>query len=304
VKARQVARRGLGRRRSTVGLDARDTIPSVSAVSRIRRFPQRRSARPPSGFPLAARALATLALAAAPALAWSPTTQETIAHEAARLAPPDLARQLLRHAADLTAGATEPFHEADAARHYRNEDGSGSVDATLDAEVAQAVAAIRAHRPFTEVARRLGRVSHWASDLDNPLNASSADREEPRYFRDFLDYVDSARPRFAVVVYEWQPPLATAADVETLARDALARGRRLYPFIGLEYRRIGFGSGRALFDDRSTAFGLAALAYSHAVTDAARLFRYVWLAAGGTDPRPVFARPRDRVLVLDQGGVP
>jgi hypothetical protein len=226
-----------------------------------------------------------------------------IAHDAARLAPPDLARQLRRHARELAAGATEPFQEGDAARHYRNEDGSGAVDAALADEVAQAIAAIRAHRPFAEIARRLGRVSHWAADLDNPLNSSAADREEPRYFRDFLDYVDSARPRFAVVVYEWQPPLATAADVGTLARDALARGRHLYPMIGEEYRRIDFGPGRDLFDDRSTAFGLAALAYSHAVTDAARLFRYVWIAAGGSDPRAVFTRPRDRVLVLDQGGV-
>jgi len=244
------------------------------------------------------------ALAAAPLAAWSPGTQQAIAHDAARLAPPDLARQLERHAKELAAGAVEPFQDGDAARHYRNPDGSGSVDRALEGEVAQAVAAIRAHQPFAEIARRLGRVSHWAGDLDNPLNASSADRQEPRYFRDFLDYVDSARPRFAVCVYEWQPPLASALDVETLAGDALARGRRLYPFLGAEYRRIEFGSGRDLFDDRSTAFGLAALAYSHAVTDAARLFRYVWLAAGGDDPRAVFNRPRDRVLVLDQGGAP
>lgn len=268
-----------------------------SAGPRFGRCSGRRCGRGP-GLGLAVAAL----VAPLPAAAWSPPTQETIARDAARLAPPDLARQLERHAAELAAGATEPFHEPGADRHYLNEDGTGTADAALRAEVEQAIAAIREHRPFTEVARRLGRVSHWSSDLDNPLNTSATDRQEPRYFRDFLDYVDSARPRFAVVVYEWQPPLAAPADVEALARDALARGRRLYPLIGSEYRRIGFGSGLALFDDRSTAFGLAALAYSHAVTDAARLFRYVWIAAGGSDPRAVFTRPRDRVLVLEPGG--
>jgi hypothetical protein len=240
--------------------------------------------------------------AAGPAWGWSPDLQRSVAREAARLAPPDLARQLFKHADSHAAGAVEPMAAGgDPAAHYCDEAG-GTLDAELRAEVAGAVAAIRAHAPFAEVARRLGRVSHWAADLANPLNASRGDLEEPRYFADYLAFADSARPRFAVVVYEWKPPLVAAADVDGLIRESLARGRRLYPLLGAEYRRIGFASGIGVFDDRSTAFGLASLCYSHAVTDAARLYRYVWLAAGGADPRPVFGRPRDRVLVLQQGG--
>jgi hypothetical protein len=224
-----------------------------------------------------------------PAAAWSQRSQETIAADAAILAPPDLARQLHRHAGELAAGAAEP--------------GEGGVaGGGLAAELAGAVEAIRAHRPFAEVALRLGRVSRLAAVLSDPLASSSDDPEEERYRLDFQAYSESARPRFAVVVYEWKPPVAGTADVAVLEKEAFARGRRLYPLIGGEYRRIGFGSGRERFDDRSSAFGLAALAYSHAVTDVARLFRYVWLAAGGADPRPVFARARDRVLVLDRGG--
>src|SRR5690606_26320159 len=98
--------------------------------------------------------------------------------------------------------------------------------------------------------------------------------------------------------------LASPADVDRLIADGLARGRAAYPGIGAEYRRIGFGPGIRNFDDRSSAFGIAALSYSGAVTDAARLFRYIWIAAGGADPRQVFATARDRVLVLDQGGAP
>ncbi len=228
--------------------------------------------------------------------------QEAIARDAARLAPPDLARQLARRAAAVAAGAREPFGERDSALHVKNADGSGALDSVLASEVAEAIAAIRDHQPFDEVARRLGRVSHWAADLSNPLNTDNADREEARYFRDYLTYAESARSRFAVVVYEWRPPVASAGDAALLAREALERGRRLYPLIGAEYRRIEFASGVGRFDDRSTAFGLAALSYRHAVTDAARLYRHIWLAAGGADPRPVFARARDRVLVLDAGG--
>ncbi len=239
-----------------------------------------------------------------PAAAWSPKTQQAAAADAARLAPPDLARLMFRHAEDLAKGAIEPFSEGHAERHYQNPDGTGTLVATLDAEVAGAIEAIREHHPFADVVRRLGRVSHWAADLDNPLNTSNADPDEPRYFLDYLTYAESAQPRFAVVVYQQKPPILTPADLAAYERDALARGRLLYPMIGAEYRRIGFAPGVRTFDDHSTAFGLTSLSYSHSVTDAARLFRYIWLSAGGSDPRPVFARARDRVLLLDRGGAP
>jgi hypothetical protein len=238
------------------------------------------------------------ALFGAPLAAWTPATQQAAALEAARLAPPGLAGQLERHAEELRRGAVEAFSDSDQQRHFKNPDGSGRLDAALAEEVQSAVDGLLAFRPFSEVARRLGRVAHWVADLNNPLNASAADPDEGRYFRDYLLYAESARPRFAVVLYENAAVVSGPRDVATLAERALARGRELYPMIGLEYRRIGFGSGLEAFDDRSTAFGVAALAYSHAVSDTARVFRYVWLAAGGDDPRGVLDRPRDRVLLV------
>jgi hypothetical protein len=262
------------------------------------------SPRAPRQSPLRAAALAG-ALAAlaplltAPAAAWSPETQKALASEAARLAPPDLARVLERHAREFLRGAVEPFEEGDALRHVQNEDGTGALVATFLGETRAAVEALRAFRPMAEVAGRLGRIVHWMGDLGQPLNASASDPLEGRYLRDFALYVDTARPRFAVVLYENAAVVTTDGDLERLAERALARGRALYPSIGREYRRIGFGNGRALFDDRSSAFGVAALAYSHAVSDAARVLRYVWIAAGGADPRPILDRPRARVLTLD-----
>jgi hypothetical protein len=84
--------------------------------------------------------LVYLAAAASPAAAWSPATQVTIAREAARLSPPDLARQIDRHRRAFEEGVA----------------GAGPLDrAALDA-VAAAVAAIRGHQPFVEIVRRLG----------------------------------------------------------------------------------------------------------------------------------------------------
>ena len=84
-------------------------------------------------------AVALLALATAPALAWSPSTQRAIAVEAARRLPSPWNVQLVRHAEDLMAGALEPFSERDPARHLRNADGRGRLDRVVREEVEAAV---------------------------------------------------------------------------------------------------------------------------------------------------------------------
>jgi len=238
------------------------------------------------------------AAAAAPAAAWTPATQTTIAREAARLAPPDLARQIARRERAYEAGVAAPFEDADPARHMKNEDGSGTLDRALEDEIAGAVRAIHDHHPFDEVVRRLGAVSHFVADANDPLATSAADPEEGRYFADFLRYAESAEPRFQLVFYGLPARLEGERDVRALLAETLRRGRRLYPLVGREYRRIDFASGVAAFDDHSTAFGVASLAFSHAVTDVASVLRYIWLRAGGGDSRSGLAATGSRVVLL------
>ena len=57
----------------------------------------------------------------------------------------------------------------------------------------------------------------------------------------------------------------------------LSRTAAFTPLIAEEYRR----GDSASFDDLSTAFGVASVCYSHAVTDTANLFTYIWREAGG-----------------------
>jgi hypothetical protein len=240
--------------------------------------------------------------APAPSSAWRPETQDAIALEAARLAPPDLARQIERHQRSYLAGVRAPLSDKTPKLHVKNADGSGELDRTIAAEISGAVDAIRKHRPFAEVVERLGRLSHFVADANLPLNAANSDKSESRYFRDYLDYAESARPRFAVVFYGVGSDWRGSRDVDQWMSRTLARGRRLYPSIGDEYRRIGMVSGTGRFDDRSTAFAVAALSYSHAVSDATRAFRYIWIAAGGGDPRLQLARDPERLLVIEPGG--
>jgi hypothetical protein len=92
------------------------------------------------------------------------------------------------------------------------------------------------------------------------------------------------------------PLLDARPDVSPLVASTLARGRRLYPLVGREYRRIGFARGVGNFDDRSTAFGVASLSFSHAVTDVVRVLRWIWIRSGGADDRPALPERGERLL--------
>jgi hypothetical protein len=248
------------------------------------------------GLYLASAALGLL-LAAGPASAWSPGTQTAIAREAARLAPPDLARQIEKHKKSFEAGVLAPFQDTDPARHMKNPDGSGTLDRILYQEVDATVSAIRAHRPFEEVVQRLGQVAHYVADADNPLASSGDDPDEGRYFLDYLRYAQSAEPRFPLIFYG-VPRSLDNKGVKPILDEALRRGRELYPMVGREYRKIGYVSGIGRFDDRSTAFGVASVSFSHAVTDVALVLRYIWLTAGGADDRTTVVSAGTRLLLL------
>src|SRR5262249_55232306 len=111
-------------------------------------------------------------------------------------------------------------------------------------------------------------------------------------------YAETAEPRFPLVFYGVLPGLEARKDVSPLLAESFRRGRELYPIIGREYRRIGFGSGIGRFDDRSSAFGIASLAFSHAVTDVSLGLRWIWTPSGGAAARAVLATAGTRLLVL------
>lgn len=236
----------------------------------------------------AAAAFAALlgALAASPAPAWTPESQRVIAASAARLAPPDLHRQIARNRDSYLLGAVDPLRDGHPENHVKNPDGSGRLDEMITLAVDNAVRSIQAHRPFNEIVYRLGVAAHYVADASNPLAVADGDPSEDRYANDFLHYLESTEPRLRTVFYGFPTTFNGDRDLPRLVDDALRRGRDLYPLVGREYRRVGFRSGVGAFSDRSTAFGVASLAYSHAQSDVAEMLRLVWLAAGGMDARP------------------
>jgi hypothetical protein len=216
------------------------------------------------------------------------------------LAPPDLARQIERHRRAYQQGVADPFGDSDPALHSAAP--GGRLPEVIVAEAARAVAMIEGHRPFEDVVRQLGTLAHYVADVGNPLNTSDDDPREADYFADYAHYLEAIEPRLPLVFYGLMPGLERRGDLGPLVAAGVERGRGLYPSIGREYRRIGYASGRGRFDDRSTAFGVGSLAFSHAVTDVARALRWVWLKAGGGDPRDGLPARGDVLLKLPRRG--
>jgi hypothetical protein len=240
-------------------------------------------------------------LAPAPAAAWTQRTQIAIVEMAAKLAPDDLARQIERHKAALREGVLDPFGDHAGSRHEANADGSGQLAEVVRTEARRAVAGIRGHRPFSEIVHQIGLVSHYVADLNDPLRVANLDPRENAYRGHYPRYLDGARGRFRVVYYPTGRRIGSSAEeLDSLLARTLARGRQLYPAIAREYRRIGRDGGR--FDDRSTAFGVGSLAYSHAVSDVAAMMRHIWLAAGGSDEGSLPRLAGDRLVLVGPGG--
>ncbi|MEM1177527.1 MAG: hypothetical protein AAGM22_04230 [Acidobacteriota bacterium] len=214
--------------------------------------------------------------------AWTPESQQFIAEQAARLVPPDLYRQLARNRPSFLVGVQEPFRSgAPQDLHARRD---GRLPTAIELAVDHAIASIEHHHPFNDIAYRMGVVAHYVALAHQPLATGEGDAEQRRYHHDFARYLQSVEPRVDVVFYGFRA-VDGPLDLEALVQDALRSSRNHYPLVGREYRRVGFRSGVQAFDDRSTAFALAALGYSHAVSDIAEVLRYIWLRAGGADGR-------------------
>ncbi len=241
--------------------------------------------------------IAAFALLPNGATAWTGGHVRDIAFEGARLAPPDLYRQLVRNRDAFAVGVAEAGRTTRGSFLENNGDGSGQLAALIRQRVDEAVESIRQHRPFNEISYRIGIVSHLVARANDPLATERSDREEARFAADYHRYLASAAPRVRRIFYGFRPGGTDSPPrLQIVLDETFTRGRRFYPLIGLEYRRIDFASGVVTFDDRSTAYAVAALALNHAISDVAEVLRYIWLAAGGADQRRGLPKRGRRIL--------
>ena len=211
------------------------------------------------------------------AYGWTRTSDERIALKAASLAPPDL-RLLLDHLEpDYKKGVARAEAEEGQDPHRLMEiSRQGRLRQRIESETAATIRMIRKGDPMSMVAEHLGILAHLVADANNPFHVAHDDPRLDVSQNDYEQYFERQLTKFPTVFYG----LDDLAPSELLNR-TIARTQGFYPLLGEEYLGGGEPHTSADFDDRSTAFGVAAVCYSHAVTDLVNLYYYIWRQAGG-----------------------
>lgn len=219
-----------------------------------------------------------LLLVSTSAVAWTGASDQRIAEKAAQLAPNDMRQLIERYSFDYKEGLKRAqADEGSDAHQYFVLSRSGRLRDRIERETGTAVAMIRAGKPMADVVQHLGMLAHYVADANNPFHVGSGDPRLLQSQRDYEQYFERRMPRFATVFYGLDADFQLAPYLDR----TFARTAAFYPLLDEEYFRFGSRRSSVVFDDRSTAFGVAAVCYSRAVTDLVNLYFHIWKQAGG-----------------------
>jgi hypothetical protein len=211
-------------------------------------------------------AVALLALSIAlPSMAWTRVADRRIAAKSAELAPPDL-KLLINKFNDEYLRGIEEAQASEGTDIHRSR-----LRERINAQTRGIVKMIRTNQPMSSVVEQLGNLCHLVGDANNPFHIGDHDAAAQA---DFDQYFERRLARFAPLFYGLDRNLVLSSYLDRI----FARTTHFSPLMAEEYSR---GSG-ATFDDRSTAFGVASVCYSHAITDTVNLYYYIWKEAGGS----------------------
>jgi len=202
--------------------------------------------------------------------AWTRTSDQQIGYRAAQLAPYDLRLVIIRYSAQYYAGIDRALAEEGTDIHRAH------LRERIEHETAGIIMLLRNRQPMQQVVFRLGMLAHFIGDANNPFHVAT-DAELESSHADFEHYFERRMQRFPTVFYGLDPRLKLPGYLDRV----LKRTANFAPLVTEEYFRGGSRHTSADFDDRSTAFGVASICYSHAITDVVNLDYYIWRQAGG-----------------------
>jgi hypothetical protein len=207
---------------------------------------------------------------ALPGAAWTRAADQRIATRSAALAPEDLRLLINKFKDEYVRGIDDALATEGTDIHRRK------LRERIVAQTHSIVSMIRSNQPMSGVVRELGVLSHLVGDANNPFHIGDDDAEERA---DFEQYFERRLARFAPVFYGIDRNFVLSAYLDKI----FARTTGYSPLMAEEYGR---GNG-ATFDDRSTAFGVASVCYSHAITDDVNFYYFIWKTAGGSVRAPM-----------------
>ena len=204
------------------------------------------------------------------AFCWTRNGDQRIARVSAELAPRDLRLVLQRLDKSYVNGVDRARAEESTDMHR------ALLRQRIEKETQLAIQLIRTNQPMTAVAERLGMIAHLVGDANNPFHMNDEAAADPAH-ADFEDYFERRMQLFPTVSYGINRNL----ELGPYLKQMFERTEKLLPLMNEEYSRGGERHTSMEFDDRSTAFGVASICYSHAVTDLVNLYYYIWRQAGG-----------------------
>lgn len=210
--------------------------------------------------------------------AWTRASDERIAKKSATLAPPDLRLVIERFESDYKLGLQRAqAEEATDTHHFFVLSREGRLRDRIERETRGTIDAIRKGDPMNLVVERLGMLAHLVADANNPFHVANDDPRLAASHNDFEHFFEQRLAKFPTVFYGLEPHFRLSSYLDK----TFARTAKFYPLVAEEYFRTGTRRSSTEFDDRSTAFGVASVCYSRAVTDLVNLYYFIWKEAGG-----------------------
>lgn len=221
-------------------------------------------------------------LAALLSLGWSEGTVRHVAWSAVDFFPTDLERHVRRNHRRFDAGIKRGMQAPPSWRAGT----PGSLAEALEAQIDHCAISLKKPVPLEDLVEELGFLAVLVLDSNDPLAVIHSDHKEPQYASGYRSYVDTILARMRLVYYGQDNDLMSNDGSGQTIQRAFDRSKDLYPFIGEEFYRTGSLRSWKSFDDRSIAFGVAAVSLSRAMTDMSNFAIYVWLQGGGVAPAP------------------
>ena len=216
--------------------------------------------------------------------AWTRTSDQQIGARAAQLAPRDLRMVIYRFQSQYTAGIDRALTEEGTDPHRAH------LRDRIEKETSAIVMLLRTKQPMQQIVFRLGMLAHLVGDANNPFHVATEQNLEASHI-DFEHYFERRMERFPTVFYGLDARFALPQYLDR----TLHRTANFAPLMTEEYFRGGSRHTSIDFDDRSTAFGVASICYSHAITDVVNVDYYIWREAGG-DVRSAASMRSARVI--------
>jgi hypothetical protein len=225
--------------------------------------------------------LLSLLIFSSTAPAWTSRTYQIVVVQSTKLMPASFQRIMRLHKEEILRGSLKPDDKGEEFHRYDFSQRSGYLQDRV-IELSRVIPdEVRTHHPFREIAENFGRLSHYISDLNDPLLLVDSDPREPQYRVDFQIYTEKNIPKFPWIFDGHENGFLKEGRIQDFIYEVASRASSKYDRLGEAYFPEGSLVSSDTFDERSLPFGIASLSYSHAITNTVQIWFYTWRQSHG-----------------------